>query len=51
MRAQLSRPAFGRVADLRVRSLPYGELARHRDAMARFGEGLKPIEAIARSLT
>ena len=51
VRAQLNRPAFRRVADLHVRYLPYGELARHREAMARFGEGLKAIEAIARSLT
>ena len=51
VRAQLNRPVFRRVADLHVRYLPYGELARHREAMARFGEGLKAIEAIARSLT
>ena len=51
VRAQLNRPAFQRVSDLHVRYLPYGELARHREAMARFGEGLKAIEAIARSLT
>ena len=51
VRAQLARPAFRHVADLRVRYLPYGELARHREAMARFGQGLKAIEAIARSLT
>lgn len=50
VRAQLSRPAFGRVADLRERYPWYGELARHRDAMTRFGEGLKAIEAFARSL-
>ena len=51
VRAQLSRPAFSRVADLDVRYLPYGELDRHRDAMARFGSGMKAIEAIARRLT
>jgi type II restriction enzyme len=51
VRAQLNRPAFRRVAETHVRYLPYGELARHREAMARFGEGLKAIEAIARSLT
>ena len=50
VRAQLARPAFSRVADLRVRYLPYGELERHRESMARFGSGLKAIEAIARTL-
>jgi type II restriction enzyme len=51
VRAQLSRPAFRRVADLGVRYLPYGELAKHREAIAKFGHGLRPIEAIARTLT
>ena len=50
VRAQLARPAFHRVADLAVRFLPYGELERHRDSMARFGAGLKAIEAVARTL-
>lgn len=50
VRAQLQRPAFRRVADLAVRYLPYSELAKHREAMAKFGQGLKPIEAIARVL-
>lgn len=50
VRAQLARPAFGRVADLRVRFLPYGELERNREAMARFGQGLKAVEAVSRSL-
>ena len=51
VRAQLARPAFRGISDLRVRFLPYGELANHRDAIARFGQGLRPIEAIARELT
>ena len=51
VRAQLARPAFSRVADLRVRFLPYSELERNRDAMARFGTGLKAIDAVARTLT
>lgn len=51
VRAQIQRPAFCRIADLRLRYLPYGELERHRDAMARFGQGLKAIEAVARSLS
>ena len=50
VRAQLARKGFSRVADLNVRYLPYGELERHRDAIARFGTGLKGIEAIAKQL-
>ena len=50
VRAQLARPAFARVADLRVRFLPYGELAENREAMARFGTGIKAVEAVARTL-
>ena len=50
VRAQLARPAFARVSDLRIGWLPYGELSRHRDSIARFGEGLKAIRAIARPL-
>jgi type II restriction enzyme len=50
VRAQLKRPAFSRVADLDVRYLPYGELERNREAMARFGSGLKAVEAISRRL-
>ena len=50
VRAQLMRPAFRTVSHLDVRFLPYGELARHREAMARFGQGLKAVEAIARRL-
>lgn len=51
VRVQLRRPAFRGVRHLHVRFLPYGELERHRDAMARFGSGLKAIEAVARTLT
>ena len=50
VRAQLARPAFRRVADLGVCYLPYSELAKHREAIAKFGQGLRPIEAIARTL-
>jgi type II restriction enzyme len=50
VRTQLRRPAFQRVSDLHVRFLPYGELLRHREAMARFGQGLKAIDAVARDL-
>ena len=51
VREQLRRPAFSRVVDLDVRFIAYGELAKHREAIARFGQGLKPIEAIARRLS
>jgi type II restriction enzyme len=50
VRAQLQRPAFSRVADLNVRFLSYSQLEANREAMARFGNGLKPIESIAVSL-
>lgn len=50
VRAQLARPAFARVSDLKIGWLPYGELSRHRESIARFGEGLKAIRAIARPL-
>jgi type II restriction enzyme len=50
VRTQVNRPAFTRVADLNVRYLPYGELGKHREAIARFGSGLKGIEAIAKRL-
>jgi type II restriction enzyme len=51
VRAQLRRPAFRRVRDLQVRYLSYGDLERHRESMARFGQGMKPIEALARMLS
>jgi len=51
VREQLKRPAFSRVADLDVRFIAYSELAKHREAIARFGQGLKAIEAIARRLS
>ncbi|MBN8815965.1 MAG: type II restriction endonuclease [Sphingomonas sp.] len=50
VRAQLRRPAFSRIADLDFSYLPYGELERHREAIARFGSGLKAIKSISRSL-
>jgi type II restriction enzyme len=45
VRAQLARPAFTRVGELRVRFLPCSELEQHRHSMARFGQGMKAIEA------
>ena len=50
VRRQLARPAMKAVAGLRVRYLSYGDLDAHRGAMARFGNGLRPVEAIARVL-
>lgn len=50
VRTQLARKGFSRVADLNVRYLPYGELEKHREAIARFGTGLKGVEAIAKQL-
>lgn len=49
--ADSRRPAFRDVARLHVRYLPVGELDRHREAMSRFGTGMKAVEAIARDLT
>jgi type II restriction enzyme len=50
VRAQLMRPVFRRVADMEVRFLPYGELEKNRDSIARFGQGLKAMNAISRKL-
>ena len=50
VRAQLRRPAFSRVADLQVRFLPYGELEKHKEAIARFGTGTKGVQSISRTL-
>lgn len=50
VRAQLQRPAFSRIANLTISYLGYGELERNREAIARFGTGLKGIKAIASSL-
>ena len=49
-RAQFARPAFARVMDLDLQFLAYSDLDAHRLDMARFGQGLRPLEAIARPL-
>ena len=49
-RAQFARPAFQRVLDLDLRFLAYSDLAEHRESMARFGQGLRPLDALARPL-
>lgn len=50
VRAQFARPAFSRVAELDLRFLPYHALEQHREAMARFGSGMKALDAIALTL-
>jgi len=50
VRAQLARPAFSRVSELGIRYVPYTSLSEHRENIARFGAGIKPIEAIAKTL-
>ncbi len=50
VRAQFARPAFSRVGELDLRYLPYSELRGHREAIARFGSGLKGLLAIARPI-
>lgn len=50
VRAQLARPAFSRVSDLDVRFLAYSDLEKNRESMARFGQGMKAVQAIARRL-
>ncbi len=51
VRTQFGRPAFSRVSELNLRYLPYSELRSHRGSIARFGEGLKGVLAIARPIT
>ncbi|MFZ2158462.1 MAG: type II restriction endonuclease [Bradyrhizobium sp.] len=50
VRAQFARPAFSRVSELNLRYLPYSELRNHRETIARFGNGLKGVLAIARPI-
>lgn len=50
VRAQFARPAFSRVDGLDLRYLPYSELRGHREAVARFGSGLKGVLALSRPL-
>lgn len=44
---QLRRPAFSRVSELDIRYLPYSQLKDHRDAISRFGSGIKPLMEIS----
>lgn len=50
VRDQLRRPAFRNTSNLKLKFLPYGGLREHREAIARFGTGMRGIEAIARAL-
>lgn len=50
VREQLLRPAFRHIAGLGMRFLPYGELSRNREAIARFGEGLRAMQAVSKQL-
>jgi len=50
VRDQLRRPGFQDIAHLQMRFLPYSELSKNRDAIARFGEGLKAIHAVSKTL-
>jgi len=51
IKAQLNRPAFRAVKELQIRYLPYSELLKHKEAMGRFGVGLKAIEAVAKHIS
>jgi len=50
VRAQLCRPAFSQVQKSTFFYIPYGELLKHSEAMSKFGQGLKAVEAIAQRL-
>ncbi|MBA3848756.1 MAG: type II restriction endonuclease [Opitutus sp.] len=50
VRAQIARPAFRHVVNLQMRYLPYGELTRNREHIVRFGEGLRAMHAVSKSL-
>jgi type II restriction enzyme len=50
VRAQLRRPAFSGVQSRKFYFIPYGELHRNLEAMTRFGQGMRAIEAIGERL-
>jgi type II restriction enzyme len=50
VRRQLSRPAFQKITELKFRFLAYSDFEMNRDAMSKFGEGLKAIESVSRVL-
>lgn len=51
VRARFARPAFSRVSELDVRYLGYSQLRLHKEAIGRFGSGLKGVVAISASLS
>ncbi len=50
VRKQINRPAFGKIDALNLRFIAYGDLSTHREAISRFGTGMKAIEALSRVL-
>lgn len=50
VRQQIRRPAFSGISELGIRYLPYSQLVAHREAITRFGSGLKPIQTISKPL-
>ncbi|MCA9124504.1 MAG: type II restriction endonuclease [Planctomycetales bacterium] len=51
VRAQMRRPAFQHIGQRGIRYLPYSELEKHRETIARFGEGMKAMLAISHPLS
>jgi type II restriction enzyme len=51
VRAQFARPAFSRVSELDVRYLGHSQLKQHKEAIGRFGSGLKGVVAISAGLS
>jgi len=50
VRAQMRRPAFQHIGQRGIRYLPYSELEKYRETIARFGEGMKAMLAISHPL-
>lgn len=51
VRGQFARPAFSRVSELNVRYLGYSQLKQNKEAIGRFGSGLKGVVAISAGLS
>ena len=49
VRAQLIRPAFDSIGHLNLRYIPYSELRENREAIGRFGTGMKAIHALSKA--
>ncbi len=50
VRGQLNRPAIKIGSSISVRYLPYSELEKHREAIGKFGAGVKSLDPITRNL-